>query len=59
VKDTLADDRFRNYTGAGISFNVVGPWKTIWQGSYGRAITAGVPELEGTQEFQVVVLKLF
>jgi hypothetical protein len=59
VNDSLEDDRFRNFTGVGLSFNVVGPWKTIWQGSYGRAITADVPELEGTQEFQLIVLKLF
>ncbi len=57
VKDR--DDRFRNHTGAGLSFNVVGPWKTIWQASYGRAIASDVPELEGKQEFQLVILKLF
>mgnify|MGYP003693848987 CR=1 FL=1 len=28
---------------SGLSFNVVGPWKTIWQGSYGRAIASDVP----------------
>ena len=43
----------------GLSFNVVGPWKTIWQGSYGRALASDVSELTGTQEFMVVVLKLF
>jgi hypothetical protein len=59
IKDSLKDDRFQNFSGLGLSFNVVGPWKTIWQGSYGRAITADVPELEGTQEFELVVLKLF
>ena len=59
VKDTLEDDRFRNHTGAGLSFNVVGPWKTVWQGSYGRAIASDVRELVGKQEFQIVVFKLF
>jgi len=59
VIDRLADDRYRNHTGVGLSFNVVGPWKTIWQGSYGRAIASDVPELKGKQEFQVIVLKLF
>ena len=59
VNDSLEDGRFRNFSGVGLSFNVVGPWKTIWQGSYGRAITSDVPELEGTQEFQFIVLKLF
>lgn len=59
VKDTLEDDRFRNHTGAGLSFNVVGPWKTVWQGSYGRAIASDVADLVGKQEFQIVVFKLF
>jgi hypothetical protein len=59
VEDRVHDDRFRNHLGAGISFNVVGPWQTIWQASYGRAIASDVPGLEGKQEFQVVVLKLF
>jgi len=59
VKDRLQDDRFRDYAGAGVSFNVPGPWKTFWQGSYGRAISSDVPELKGKQEFQFVILKLF
>jgi hypothetical protein len=59
VKDRLEDDQFRNHTGAGLSFNVVGPWKTIWQASYGRAIQSDVPGLVGKQEFLVVILKLF
>jgi len=59
VKDRLLDDRFRNHTGAGLAFNIVGPWKTIWQASYGRAIASDVPELEGKQEFLLVILKLF
>jgi len=59
VRDSLADPVFRNHTGAGISFNVVGPWKTVWQGSYGRALASGLEGLVGKQEFQVFVLKLF
>jgi hypothetical protein len=59
IKDKIEDDRFRDYTGVGLSFNVVGPWKTIWRGSYGRAVTSDVRVLEGTQEFMLVVLKLF
>jgi hypothetical protein len=59
VKDSLEDDRFRNHTGAGLSFNLVGPWKTVWQGAYGRAIASDVPGLVGKQEFQVLVFKLF
>jgi hypothetical protein len=59
IRDRLEDDQYRDYTGVGLSFNVVGPWKTIWRGSYGRAVTSDVRELTGTQEFMIVVLKLF
>jgi hypothetical protein len=59
VRDRSVDDRFRDYTGAGFSGNLVGPWKTIWQVSYGRAILSDIPALRGDQEFRVVVLKLF
>ena len=58
VKDRLEDDQFRNHTGAGLSFNVPGPWKTIWQASYGRAIQSDVVGLEGKQEFGLFVLFL-
>ena len=59
VKDTLTDNVFQNHTGAGLSFNIVGPWKTIWQASYGRAIASDIDPLVGKQEFQLVVLILF
>ena len=59
VRDRLEDDRFRDHLGAGFSFNVVGPWMTVWRGSYGRAISSDVPELEGKQEFSLTVLKFF
>src|SRR5262249_46415379 len=59
VRDSLADNQIRSHLGAGLSFNVVGPWKTIWQGSYGRAIRSDIPALEGKQEFLLVVLILF
>jgi hypothetical protein len=59
VRDSLEDDRFRNHTGAGLSFNIPLPWTMILQGSYGRAIASDVPGLEGKQEFQLILLKLF
>jgi hypothetical protein len=59
VRDRFGGQPFQDHTGAGLSFNVVGPWTTIWQGSYGRAILSDIPELEGQQEFRVLVLKLF
>ncbi|HEX4823362.1 MAG TPA: hypothetical protein VFV19_03545 [Candidatus Polarisedimenticolaceae bacterium] len=59
VRDGVLDEPFRNHTGMGLSFNVVGPWMTIWQASYGRAMWSDIPELEGKQEFLLVILKLF
>jgi hypothetical protein len=59
VKDGVLGEPFMNHGGAGLSFNVVGPWMTIWQASYGRAIWSDIPELEGKQEFLLVILKLF
>jgi hypothetical protein len=59
VRDRVAGEPFMNHTGLGFSFNVVGPWMTIWRGSYGRAMLSDIPELEGKQEFSLVILKLF
>jgi len=59
VRDRFGGQPFQDHTGVGLSFNVVGPWTTIWQGSYGRAIVSDIPALEGQQEFRVLVLKLF
>lgn len=59
VRDRVLGEPFMSHTGAGFSFNVVGPWMTIWQASYGRAIWSDVPELEGKQEFLFLILKLF
>jgi hypothetical protein len=59
VRDTFGGQPSQDHTGLGLSFNVVGPWTTIWQGSYGRAILSDIPALEGQQEFRVLVLKLF
>lgn len=59
TRDELRDDRWRNFTGAGLSFNVVGPWKTVIAFSYGRALASDVEGLSGKQEFLFTVLKLF
>jgi hypothetical protein len=59
VRDTFGGQPFQDHTGVGLSFNVVGPWTTVWQGSYGRAIVSDIPALEGQQEFRVLVFKLF
>ena len=59
VKNSLLDDETRNFTGAGLSLNTPGPWKTYFIFNYGRAISADIPELDGQQEFMLTVLKLF
>jgi len=38
---------------------VVGPWKTVISLNYGRALVSDIADLEGKQEFLLVVLKLF
>ncbi|HEX6852058.1 MAG TPA: hypothetical protein VF139_11725 [Candidatus Polarisedimenticolaceae bacterium] len=59
TRDEERDDRWRSFTGAGLSFNVVGPWKTVIAFSYGRALASDLPGLSGKQEFLFTVLKLF
>jgi hypothetical protein len=59
TRDEQRDDRWRNFTGAGLSFNIVGPWKTVIAFSYGRALASDVEGLSGKQEFLFTVLKLF
>ena len=59
VEDKGSDAGRQSFTGAGISGNVIGPWKTVIAGSYGRAMQSDIPDLKGKQEFMVTVLKLF
>ena len=59
VRDAFGGQPFQSHTGVGVSFNVVGPWTTIWQASYGRALFSDIAPLEGQQEFRVLVFKLF
>jgi hypothetical protein len=49
----------QRFTGAGLSAGFVGPWKTVWSVSYGRALASDIDELVGKQEFLLLVLKLF
>lgn len=48
-----------NHTGIGLSANVLGPWKTVWQLDYGYALRSDVKPVEGDQELLLVILKLF
>lgn len=59
VEDRSTPDGFRSFSGIGLSGNVVGPWQTIIQGGYYRAIQSGIPGLAGSQQFLLLVLKLF
>lgn len=51
--------RRQSHTGIGLSGSVVGPWRTVISLSYGYALASDIPDLEGEQEFLLLVLKLF
>lgn len=59
VKDDDSGAGRQRFTGVGLSANVVGPWKTLLSLTYGRAVAADIPDLEGQQEFLLAVYKLF
>ena len=59
VVERGAPDRKSSFTGAGVSATVLGPWKTVFNLSYGRALDTAIRELEGSDEFFFLVLKLF
>jgi hypothetical protein len=50
---------FQSFTGLGLSGNVVGPWQTVWSLSYGYGLASDIPDLEGQQQFFLLILKLF
>jgi hypothetical protein len=47
------------FTGLGLSTNFVGPWKSVIALNYGYAVRSDIPDLEGQQEFLLLLLKLF
>ena len=49
----------QNHGGIGIAANFIAPWKLVFSVSYGRALWSDIPELEGQDEFLIVVLRLF
>lgn len=59
VKTKGLDDETTDHTGIGISANILGPWKTVWQLDYGYALKSDIKETEGNQEVLLVILKLF
>ena len=52
-------DVSQDFSGIGLSANLVGPWKTIINLNYGYALQSDIPDLEGEQEFLLFVFKLF
>jgi hypothetical protein len=59
VRERGSPDQTSSFTGAGLAATVLGPWKTVINLSYGRALASDIPELEGSDEFFFLVLKLF
>jgi hypothetical protein len=59
TEDATDPAGYRGFSGVGVSGNVVGPWKTIFQGSYARAVASDIPGLVGQQQFELVILMLF
>jgi len=49
----------QSFSGIGLSANLVGPWKTVINLNYGYAIRSDIPDIEGEQEFLLLVFKLF
>ena len=49
----------QSFSGLGLTGNFVGPWKTVISLSYGYAVDSDIPDLEGGQEFLVLIFKLF
>jgi hypothetical protein len=59
VEEDLSPAGRQSFTGIGVSGNVVGPWRTVINLNYGRALGSDIPELEGQDEFLLLVFKLF
>jgi len=59
VAERGSPDERSSFTGSGLAATVLGPWKTVWNVSYGRAIDSEIRQLEGSDEFFFLVLKLF
>jgi hypothetical protein len=59
VEDLRAGRGAQSFLGAGFSGSVVGPWKSVFSFNYGYALNSDIPELEGQQEFLLLIFKLF
>jgi hypothetical protein len=59
VEQGAGDAGSQSFAGLGLSANFVGPWKTVINFNYGYALASDIPDLEGEQEFLLLVFKLF
>ena len=59
IRDEVSFDGTRNFSGVGLTANFVGPWKTVYTVNYGYAVASDIPDLQGSQEFFLLILKLF
>jgi len=59
VRDPASFDGTQSHTGVGVAANFVAPWKLVVQASYGRAVASDIPELVGSDEFFLLILRLF
>ncbi|HZM70946.1 MAG TPA: hypothetical protein VFB95_11350 [Candidatus Cryosericum sp.] len=59
VKDSLTSGDFAQFTGFGVSGNVLGPWQTILSFDVGVPVHSDYEDLRGGTELQVVLFKFF
>jgi hypothetical protein len=59
IRNPGSFDGTQSHTGAGLATNFVAPWKLVISASYGRVIASDVPELIGSDEFFLLILRLF
>ncbi|MDP3937905.1 MAG: sigma-E factor regulatory protein RseB domain-containing protein, partial [Deltaproteobacteria bacterium] len=59
VRDGLTSEEYRNFTGFGLSGNLMGPWETVLQFDLGFALRSDIEDLKGDKELLIGLLKLF
>ncbi|MFQ5719202.1 MAG: sigma-E factor regulatory protein RseB domain-containing protein [Acidobacteriota bacterium] len=59
VKDTFTSLDGTSHMGVGVAGKFIGPWGFIVQVEYGLAVHSAFPEVEGEQEAQLLLLKIF
>jgi len=50
---------YQDFSGFGLSGNLLGPWSTVIQFDYGLALQSDIPGLRGDQEIELLLLKFF